>query len=284
MGQSVQDEVFACMSQLSPAEKKVARTLLADYPSAGLGSAAALATTAGTSTPTVLRLLARLEFGSYPEFRDRLRAEVSQTRNSPVSRAERSIGGSPETIPLEAAITARAELVRGVLETVPPGEFDAAVHAITAAKGIVISGGYFSRYIVRILGLQLDQLLPGVVVAEEPLGRDAGLYFGLGKESVVIVMDMRRYEVTARKVVAHAKSRGARVIVITDVDLSPAAEDADVVLPVRVDEAPFDSFVALLALVECLVDASFRRIGGPALERMREWEQTVQISRTVRSE
>ena len=45
------------MDELSPAEKKVARSLLANYPSAGLASAAALAKAAGTSTPTVLRLV-----------------------------------------------------------------------------------------------------------------------------------------------------------------------------------------------------------------------------------
>jgi DNA-binding MurR/RpiR family transcriptional regulator len=283
MAGSIKDEVFARMEVLSPAEKKVARALLADYPSAGLASASALAAAAGTSTPTVLRLLSRLGMGGYTEFRERLRGEVSQRGNSPVSRAERSIGATPDS-PLDIGIAARVEAVRSVLDTVPPAEFDSAVAAVVGAKRLVISGGYFSRYIVRILGLQLDQLLPGVAVAEEPLGRDAGLYLGLDRDGVAIVVDMRRYEVTARKTVQLAKSRGARVILITDEELSPASEDADIVLPVRVDAAPFDTFVGLLAVVECLVDAGFRRIGTPALERMRQWEESVQISRTVRSD
>ena len=58
------------MDELTPAERKVARTLLARYPAAGLESTAALAAAAGTSKPTVLRLLARLGFGSYPDFQD----------------------------------------------------------------------------------------------------------------------------------------------------------------------------------------------------------------------
>ena len=44
----IRDDVFARMDELSPAEKKVARSLLANYPSAGLASAATLARAAGT--------------------------------------------------------------------------------------------------------------------------------------------------------------------------------------------------------------------------------------------
>jgi len=59
----LRDVIFRRMDELTPAEKKVARTLLARYPAAGLESTAALAAAAGTSKPTVLRLLDRLGFG-----------------------------------------------------------------------------------------------------------------------------------------------------------------------------------------------------------------------------
>ena len=84
---SLRDEIFDRMDELSPAEKKVARTLLANYPAAGLASAAALAKAAGTSTPTVLRLVSRLGIGGYPEFQAQLREEVTEQLSSPVSRA-----------------------------------------------------------------------------------------------------------------------------------------------------------------------------------------------------
>src|SRR6185437_6807382 len=85
---ALRDEIFQRMDELTPAERKVARTLLARYPAAGLESTAVLAAAAGTSKPTVLRLLARLGFGSYPDFQERLRAEVTRSMNtSPLSRA-----------------------------------------------------------------------------------------------------------------------------------------------------------------------------------------------------
>lgn len=280
----LRDEVFARMDELSPAEKKVARSLLADYPSAGLASAAQLAKSAGTSTPTVLRLVSRLDIGSYPEFQQRLREEVSQQLNSPVSRAADRLTGEGDGTLFSRSVGQRLGLVDRLSATVPPSEFEAAVELLaTAAGSIVVNGGYFSRYVGQILVMQLDQLVDGVVLATEPLGRDIGLYLGMGKDSVAVVFDLRRYELPAKQVAALARARGAAVLVITDEGLSPAADDADVVLPIAVDGVPFDSFAALVVLVEALVEGVFQRVGESGLARMRAWEESVQIHRAFRA-
>ena len=150
-------------------------------------------------------------------------------------------------------------------------------------KQVVLSGGYFSRHVAHVLAMQLDQLIPGVVFATEPMGPDIGSYLSLGKDCAVIVFDLRRYELPAKRVAALARQRGAAVVVITDDGLSPAADDADVVLPVAVDGTPFDSFAALLVLVESLVEAVFQRLGNDGLERMRQWEESVHIMRAFRA-
>src|SRR5260221_8275268 len=62
----LRDEIFQRMDELTPAERKVARTLLARYPAAGLESTAALAAAAGTSKPKGFRPLDRLRFRSHP--------------------------------------------------------------------------------------------------------------------------------------------------------------------------------------------------------------------------
>lgn len=281
--ETIRERVFSSIEQLSPAEKRVARALLADYPGAGLGSASRLARDAGTSTPTVLRLVARLGLESWAELQDLLRREVSQRAGSPVSRAERTIADDGST-PFDRAVALRAEAARSVADTVPPSEFDAAIQAIVRANRVIITGGYFSLHIAEIMRLQLDQLRSSVHVTGAPTGRGAGRYFDLDRRSLAIIIDMRRHEETARRAVDLARARGARTVVITDIEMSPAAERADIVLPVHVDHAPFDTFVALMSLVECLVDGVFGRLGGAALERMRLWEQSVQIPRSDNEE
>ena len=281
----LRDEIFQRMDELTPAERKVARTLLARYPAAGLESTAALAAAAGTSKPTVLRLLARLGFGRYPDFQERLRGEVTRSMSaSPLSRAlARRAAPSDDSVFLRA-VQQRARLVTRLQDTVPPGEIKRAVALLAGRpKHVVISGGYFSRLIARMLAMQLDQLIPRVDYADEPLGADIGKYLRVGRDSVAVVFDLRLDELAANEVVSMAKARGASVILITDDSLSPSAEQADIVLPVAVDGIPFDSFAGLLVLTESLVDAVFHGAGEAALERMADWERSVHIYRAFRA-
>jgi len=272
---ALRDVIFRRMDELTPAERKVARTVLARYPAAGLESTAALATAAGTSKPTVLRLLARLGFGSYPEFQQRLRGEATRSMNeSPVSRARASRAEPSDDSDFLRAVQQRAGLVARLPDTVPPAEIGRAVALLAGRpKHVVTSGGYFSRLFARLLALQLDQLIPNVDYADEPLGADIAKYLRVGRDSVVVVFDLRRYELAAREVIALAKARGASVILITDEALSPSAADADIVLPAAVDGVPFDSFAALLVLTESLADAVFHGAGEAAVARMADWER-----------
>jgi DNA-binding MurR/RpiR family transcriptional regulator len=281
----LRDEIFQRMDELTPAERKVARALLARYPAAGLESTPALAAAAGTSKPTVLRLLGRLGFGSYREFQERLRAEVTRSMSgSPLSRALARRAAPADDSVFRRAVELRAQLVTRLHDTVPPGEFERAVSLLAGRpKHVVISGGYFSRLIARMLAMQLDQLMPNVDYADEPLGADVGKYLRAGRDSVAIVFDVRRHELAAREVVALAKARSASVILITDESLSPASEEADIVLPVAGCGVPFDSFAALLVLAESLVDAVFHDVGDAAIERMADWERSVHIYRAVRA-
>ena len=281
----LRDEIFQRMNELTPAERKVARTLLARYPAAGLESTAALAVAAGTSKPTVLRLLARLGFGRYPDFQERLRAEVTRSMSaSPLSRALARRAAPSDDSVFHRAVEQRAQLVTRLQETVPPGEIDRAVSLLAGRpKHVMISGGYFSRLIARMMAMQLDQLIPNVDYADEPLGADVGKYLRAGRDSVAIVFDLRRHELAANEVVSMAKACGASVILITDESLSPSAEEADIVLPVAVDGIPFDSFAGLVVLTESLVDAVFHGAGEAAVERMADWERSVHIYRAFRT-
>jgi DNA-binding MurR/RpiR family transcriptional regulator len=58
---------------LSPAERRLARVLLASYPIAGLESVARFAERAGVSPPTVTRFITKLGFRGYPEFQEVIR-------------------------------------------------------------------------------------------------------------------------------------------------------------------------------------------------------------------
>jgi DNA-binding MurR/RpiR family transcriptional regulator len=275
--------IFERMGELSPAERKVARALLAGYPSAGLGSAATLAKAAGTSTPTVLRLVTRLGIGSYPDLQQILRAEVTSHMNSPVSRTERATVHQGGTGLLRETVVDKVALVDAVTASVPPSEFTRAAEALAGRpRQVTVSGGYFSRYLAMFFATQLDQAVDAVDYVAEPLGRDIGKYLRLGSGAIAVILDFRRYELASTRAAEFAKAQGATVIVITDQGMSPATDSADIVLPVTVDGVPFDSMVGVLALLEALVEAVLLASGSAGLERMKQWERSVEISRAYR--
>src|SRR6202022_4532644 len=74
------------LDSLSPAERKLARVLLASYPIAGLESVARFAERAHVSPPTVTRFITKLGFRGYPEFQETLRHEVQARLSSPLTR------------------------------------------------------------------------------------------------------------------------------------------------------------------------------------------------------
>lgn len=277
---SIREEVARRVNELTPAEKRCARVLLADYPAAGLASAASLAETAGTSTPTVLRFVAHLGFGNYRTFQQHLRDEITRTAMSPVRRASRSRSERDKSTNFTTAFDQRIGIAEQLIRTVSPAEFDSAVSLLAARpRRTLVSGGYFTHHLAGLLASQLDQLLPGVLFTREPLQQDVGKYLDIGKDGLVILFDFRRSEDAAKRLAALTKERGASLIIITDHEMVPSVRHADVVLPAYVDGIPFDSDAGVLILVECLVTCVFSALGQKAINRMERWEASVKIPR-----
>src|SRR5918995_1254079 len=78
---------------MTPSERRVARTLLATYPTAGLESLPQLAEGAGVTGPTVLRFVRKIGFEGYPDFQRSLREEV-QARTEGLPSLYRTKGGT----------------------------------------------------------------------------------------------------------------------------------------------------------------------------------------------
>src|SRR3982751_3397131 len=86
MQETVAVRTSSALPTLSKAERRVGRTLLADYPSAGLASAARLAERSEVSPPTVLRFAQSLGYDGFTDLQVALRAELTAQSNGPITR------------------------------------------------------------------------------------------------------------------------------------------------------------------------------------------------------
>ncbi len=268
------------MAELSNAERKVARALLARYPGAGLGTVSELAQEAGVSAPTVLRFAGRLGFSGFLGLQRALVAELNEL-GSPLRQYESkraAAGGEGVVARTGASFSA---LLAATYAELPESEV-AAVAGLLAdpARRIVVHGGRFSGLLADYLVHHL-QLLRADVSLLPPEGiaaRDAVL--AAGPATVLLVFDYRRYSEGCSRVAAEFAERGATVCLMTDTWLSPIAEIARHVLPAHVDNAsPFDSLVPATAVAETLVAAVTDLLGDGGMERLARFEAQSELPR-----
>ena len=262
-------------SDLSPAERKLARVLLASYPIAGLESVARFAERARVSPPTVTRFITKLGFRGYPEFQEALRQEVQARMSSPLARYQDE-GPAPRAASVvgEALEISRHNL-QATLELVSHHDVDEVVGLLSdVRRQIVVLGGRLSAPLATYLGNQLHLLRPGISVAENERSAVAQRLIDLRRGDVLVVFDYRRYQAATIESARIASEHGVNVVLFTDPWLSPASAFARQVIVTSVETVgPFDSLVGATAVLEAVVVAVLRRLGPRAESRMKSLER-----------
>jgi len=261
------------LPKLPRAEQRVARTLLAGYPTAGLEPLATVASQAQTSPATVLRLAYRLGFEGYPELQQALKRETQQRYSSPLAQygsAEEDTGrvlSRSRRVLLEATAMTFDQLSEGEL-------VKAAELLADPGRRISAAGGRFSTILAQYLIAHLHQLRPNATYITGSTADHAAHLLDMGRRDVLVLFDYRRYQ---RETIAFARAAAARnvkIVLLTDPWLSPAAAVADVVLPALVrSPSPFDSLTPAVALLETLVAAVVEQLGEAGRSRVAEYDQ-----------
>ena len=275
-GGSVIERINVRFASLTAAERRVARTLMSDYPVAGLGSVHRLAKQAGVSAATIVRFVKSLGFAAYREFQDCLREEVQARQDSALALALRKppAPSGPDADPLAGLRAAQHAYIEGIEHTfaaLRPSEVEQLVGWLADPQIRIVSlGGAFSGALMRHLVDELSLFRDGVrECPARPLRQADLLLEAGGRQTVWVVFDFRRYAPETERLAAQARAQGARIALITDQWLSPIAKFADVVLSCRVQAAgPSDTLVPALALLDALCEAAVVRLGAPGRERL----------------
>lgn len=272
-GMTIRDRLLDPGLALTPAERKLARAILVNYPVTGLGTVASLAGRAKVSDPTVVRFTSKLGFASFPSFQEALLSEVEERLRSPLMLTSRQPVGA-ETHPSQAYAQGIVDVLAAGEGRTQPGEFDRAVEAIIACKGrVLLIGGRFSGFLAGILQAHLRQLRAGTVLVTGAASDQIDQLVDIGARDLLVVFDYRRYQADVVEFARQARGRGARVLLFTDHWGSPITSCADIVLAADV-EAPslFDTMVPALVQLEALVSAMADRQGPIALRRIEAFE------------
>jgi DNA-binding MurR/RpiR family transcriptional regulator len=263
------------MNSLSPAERKLARVLLASYPIAGLESVARFAERAHVSPPTVTRFITKLGFRGYPEFQEVLRHEIQARLSSPLTRYRDDPPDRGTDSVLSDALEASSHNLEATIEVLSHRDVNEAVELLAdVRRRVMVLGGRVSAPLARYLAAQLHLLRPGIGLVDAERSAPAQQLIDMRKGDVLIVFDYRRYQSDTIESARVASTQGCNVVLFTDPWLSPASGFARQVIVTSVDTVgPFDSLVGAMAVVEGMVAAVLSRLGPRAQSRMRSLER-----------
>jgi DNA-binding MurR/RpiR family transcriptional regulator len=275
----VADHIEERRAQLSPAERRVAEVVLRDPECVAFGTVARVAERAGTSGASVVRLSTRLGYPGYSGLQAAVQRAIGQQLRPAVERIRDMHPASPARAAAVAAggrdvlsRTLRAELdnVDRTLSAVGAEAFERAVALLADRRRPVrVVAGDAEAGVGAMLASALALVREDVV---EVGGSDVAVARQLavaGPETVVVAIDLRRYERWVVEHVTRAVGDGATLVAVTDGPLSPLAALASVSFAVAAEGAgPFDSHVGTLALANALVTGVAGRLRRSATRRL----------------
>ena len=212
----------------SKGQKQIARFILEHYDKAAFMTASRLGVTVGVSESTVVRFATELGYDGYPHLQRALQEMIRNT-----------------------------DMIRVTLDEIDRDAFQGAVDALMGAKRIYILGVRSSSALASFLGFYFNLLFENVtLVHTNSVSEIFEQVLRVGPGDVLFGISFPRYSKRTLSAMKYARDRGARVIALTDSQLSPLARVADHVLLARSDMASFvDSLVAPLSVINALIVA-----------------------------
>ena len=240
----------------SKGQKQIARFILEHYDKAAFMTASRLGVTVGVSESTVVRFATELGYDGYPHLQRALQ-EMIRNKLTSVQRMEVAgdrMGGRDV---LQTVLHADTDMIRVTLDEIDRDAFQGAVDALMGAKRIYILGVRSSSALASCLGFYFNLLFENVtLVHTNSVSEIFEQVLRVGPGDVLFGISFPRYSKRTLSAMKYARDRGARVIALTDSQLSPLARVADHVLLARSDMASFvDSLVAPLSVINALIVA-----------------------------
>src|SRR5258708_13300925 len=210
------------LASLSPAERKLARVLLASYPIAGLESVARFAEGAGVSPPTVTRFITKLGFKGYPEFQEVLRHEVQARLSSPLERYRDEQPGRGAGSLLTDALEVSRRNLQATVDQLSHHDFEETVELLAdVRRRVLVLGGRVSAQLARYLAGQLHLLRPGIAMVDAERSNPAQQLIDMRKGDVLVVFDYRRYQAATIESARVASAQSCNVVRFTHPRLPP---------------------------------------------------------------
>jgi len=240
-------------STMSKGHRAIANYIIDHYDTAAFITAARLGDMVGVSESTVVRFACALGFEGYPELQKKLQ-ELIRTRLTNVQRMGLGNDMTEEEL-VKWSLRNDIASLRHIREVLDYSMVQRVADSILSANHLYIMGLRSSAPLAQFFWYYLNYIVNNTTLVTYSIGGDIfGQLIHATKGDVVIAISFPRYSARTMDGVSFAKNNGAKVIGITDNEMSPLAAIADECLYVNSDMNLFvDSLVAPLSVINTLV-------------------------------
>lgn len=261
------------MSGFSKGKKRIGQYILDNYDKAAFMTAAKLGETVNISESTVVRFAADLGYDGYPAMQKALQ-EMIRGKLTSVQRIEVSNDRLGDQDILATVVQSDIEKLRMSLDGIDREEFSHVVDAIVEAKNIYILGVRSAAALSDFLTFYFNLIFNNVRQVKTTLASEMfEQLLRVGPGDVVIGISFPRYSTRTVRGMEFARDQGATVVAITDSELSPLYDTAELRLLAKSDMASFvDSLVAPLSIINALIVAVGRKRAAEVTETFRRLE------------
>lgn len=238
--------------EFSSGQKKVGDLFFKEPIFLAFSSALEVGRRVNVSESTVIRWTQKLGYTGYTEFQQVVQRKLAEER---LEKAEQKI---PEPVAdqsfLENLLDADISSIVKLKETIKEDKLLQVVDSISQAKRVYVTGNFFDYGIAHWFSNRLNLALDHT----EMLYLSTGDYYTqlskMKKGDLVIAFVFPRYTRIVIDTLKSAKLQGAEVVVLTDLEKSPALAYADHVLAVSVNtNLNIDSYTSVHALLTSIM-------------------------------
>jgi DNA-binding MurR/RpiR family transcriptional regulator len=258
---------------LSRGQKKVAEFIKGHMDEGALDTAYQLGKKVGVSETTVIRLAYALGFNGYSAMQEKIRKDWLTSKNPVLSEASPAKEEYHENQIFQNVVAHEGAVLQQLLQQVSADEIWNAVDMILRSDRVYIAGFGSSFAAAYWLYYTLRQMRENVSISNSD-GYMPEEVCELTESSVVVVFSFPRYRKEALNLVHLVKKQGAATLAITNRQLSPVGQLAEIALTTEEKaESSHNSISSVISLLEVLIAG----IQSKDPERIRKRQQKLEL-------
>lgn len=258
-------------------QKTLAQYFLSNFEEASFQTVAEVACKARVSEATVVRFARGLGYKGFPHLKDEFQ-NVILKKLAPSERLHKIFDTSYNSKKIINHALERE--IQNIIETqkrLQIENIEQIAQCIIDARRKYIVGLRASSGCAYLLGHFLSRILPDIVTI---LDGDTRLFEGLkaiGKEDILIAISYPRYTKRTVEALQFVKDRHINTIVITDSELSPAAQISEFTIVAPANSSNFtNSYTACLSIINLLITLIINFDKYKTERMLREWEKALE--------